>query len=118
MVIFMAESRKSTKKESENQKRGKNSVENRKREMCRKPENLKVLVSVETGKPICGNRKTDFLNCRKRKAVLKSCGKPENIQKTMKSGGMPENREKNYEKPEKHENFHGKLETDHLKPPP
>ncbi len=33
-------------------------------------------------------------SCRNQKAVLKSCGKRENTQKTMKSGGNPENRKK------------------------
>ncbi len=45
----MAESRKSTKKVADNWKKEKNSAENRKREVCRKPEN-DIFESRKTGK--------------------------------------------------------------------
>ncbi len=44
----MAERRESTKKVAENLKMGKNSAENRKRKVSRKPENLKIFA--ENGK--------------------------------------------------------------------
>ena len=93
----------------------KKSAENRKRAVCRKPEN-DILESRKTGKleTICGKLKTDFQNCGNRKALLKSCGKPENTHKTMKSGGKPENRKKSYGKTEKYKIFRGKPDTDPL----
>ena len=63
---------------------------------CGKPEKRRVPETEMTflNKMLKYLRKTVFENCGNQKAVLKSCGKPENTQKTMKSGGNPENREK------------------------